>query len=102
MPLVAATPEGPKTRGDEQVLGQEQITVGDVVGMMRYFHRMSKALISRFDRDEARALAPTKVPPRAPDVTSSIHRELEKIKFPEFFGAPDRAATEAWLENMAM
>jgi hypothetical protein len=34
--------------------------------------------------------------------TGSIHRELEKVKFPEFFGAPDGAATEAWLENMAM
>jgi hypothetical protein len=34
--------------------------------------------------------------------TGSIHRELEKVKFPEFFGAPDDAAAEAWLENMAM
>jgi hypothetical protein len=34
--------------------------------------------------------------------TSSIHRELKKVKFPEFFGAPKDAATEAWLENMAM
>jgi hypothetical protein len=34
--------------------------------------------------------------------TGSIHRELEKVKFPEFFGAPDGAAAEAWLENMVM
>jgi hypothetical protein len=34
--------------------------------------------------------------------SSSIHRELEKVKFPEFWGAPDDLATEAWLENMAM
>jgi hypothetical protein len=40
--------------------------------------------------------------PRAPAVTGSIHRELEKVKFLEFFGAPDGAAAEAWLENMAM
>jgi hypothetical protein len=39
---------------------------------------------------------------RAPVGTGSIHRELEKVKFPKFFGAPDGAAREAWLENMAM
>jgi hypothetical protein len=63
---------------------------------------MSEALISRLDRDEARALAPAEVPPCAPDVTGSIHHELEKVKFPEFFGALDGTAAEAWLENMAM
>jgi hypothetical protein len=101
-PPVASTPEGSNPQGGEQVLGQEQIAVGDVVGMMRSFQRMSEALISRLDRDEARAPAPAKVPPRAPAVTGSIHRELEKVKFPEFFGAPDGAAAEAWLENMEM
>jgi hypothetical protein len=101
-PPVASTPEGSNPQGGEQVLGQEQIAVGDVVGMMRSFQRMSEALISRLDRDEARAPAPAEVPPRAPAVTGSIHRELEKVKFPEFFGAPDGAAAEAWLENMAM
>jgi hypothetical protein len=39
---------------------------------------------------------------RAPAITGSIHRELEKVKFPKFLGASDGAATEAWLENMAM
>jgi hypothetical protein len=34
--------------------------------------------------------------------TGSIHRELEKVKFPKFFGAPDDVGAEAWLENMAM
>ena len=53
-----------------------------VVGMMRSFQRMSEALISRLDRDEARAPAPAEVPPHAPAVTGSIHRELEKVKFP--------------------
>jgi hypothetical protein len=101
-PLAASTPEGSNPQGGEQVLGQEQIAVADVVGMMRSFQRMSEALISRSDRDEARAPAPAEVPPRAPAVTGSIHRELEKVKFPKFFGAPDGAAAEAWLENMAM
>jgi hypothetical protein len=97
-PPAASTPEGSNPQGGQQVLGQEQIAVADVVVMMRSFQRMSEALISRM----ARAPAPAEVPPRAPAVTGSFHRELEKVKFPEFFGAPDGAATEAWLENMAM
>ena len=40
--------------------------------------------------------------PHAPTAIGSIHRELEKVKFPEFFGAPDDDDAEAWLENMAM
>jgi hypothetical protein len=63
---------------------------------------MSEALISRLNRDEARAPTPAEVPPCAPVGTGSIHSELEKVKFPEFFGAPDGAVTEAWLENMVM
>jgi hypothetical protein len=102
MPPVESTPEGSNPQGGEQVLGQEQIEVGNVVGMMRYFHCMSKALINRLDRDEARAPTPAEVPTRALAVTSSIHHELEKVKFPELFGAPDGVAAEAWLENMAM
>ena len=70
--------------------------------MMRSFQCMSEVLINRLDRDEARAPAPAEVPPRALAVTSSIHHELEKVKFPELFGAPDGVAAEAWLENMAM
>jgi hypothetical protein len=63
---------------------------------------MSEALIIRFDRDEARAPAPAEVPLRTPVNTGSIHCELEKVKFSEFFGASDGAAAEAWLENMEM
>jgi hypothetical protein len=63
---------------------------------------MSEALISHLDRDEAKASVPTEVPLHTPTITGSIHRELEKVKFLEFFGVPDGAATEAWLENMAM
>jgi hypothetical protein len=36
-PPAASTPEGSNPQGGEQVLEQEQIAVGDVVGMMRYF-----------------------------------------------------------------
>ena len=101
-PPAASMPEGSKPQGGEQVLRHEQITVDDVIWMMRSFQRMSKALISRLDRDEARASAPPEVAPRAPAVIGSIHRELEKVKFPKFFGASDGAAVEAWLENMAI
>jgi hypothetical protein len=76
-PAVASTPEESNPQGGEQVLGMEQIAAGDVVGMTRSFQRMSEALINRLDRDEARAPAPAEVPPRAPVVTSIIHRELE-------------------------
>jgi hypothetical protein len=41
-PPVASTPEGSNPQGGEKVLGQEQIAVVDVVGMMRYFQCMSE------------------------------------------------------------
>ena len=99
---VASMPEGSNPQGDKMVFRHEHIVLGDVVGMMRSFQHMSEALISCLDRDEARALTPAEVLPRALTITGSIHRELEKVKFPEFFGAPDGTAAEAWLENMMM
>jgi hypothetical protein len=63
---------------------------------------MPEALISRLARDEARAPASAEVPPHASAIISSFHCELEKVKFPKFFGAPDGAVVEAWMENMAM
>jgi len=63
---------------------------------------MSKALINHLDRDEARAPTPLEGPPCASVGPGSIHCELEKVKFPKFFGALDNATVEAWLENMAM
>ena len=36
-PPVASMPEGSNPQGGEQVLGQEHISVGDVVGMKRSF-----------------------------------------------------------------
>jgi hypothetical protein len=34
--------------------------------------------------------------------SNHMHRELEKVKFPEFWGSIDGQVTEAWLENMEM
>jgi hypothetical protein len=48
-PLVASTPEGSSPQGDEQVVWQEKIEVGDLVRMMRSFQCMSEALISIFN-----------------------------------------------------
>jgi hypothetical protein len=63
---------------------------------------MSEALINYFDRDEARMLTPLEGPPHARGSTSSVHHEIEKVKFVKLFGAPYGIATEAWLENMEM
>jgi hypothetical protein len=75
-PTVASMLEGSNPRGDEQVVGKEQITMGDVVGLMRSFQHMLEALIIHLDRDEARVSAPPEGPPRAPIGISSIHRKL--------------------------
>jgi hypothetical protein len=73
-PLVAFTLEGSNPQGEEQVVGQEHIFVGDLVGLMRSFHRMSEDLISRLGIYEARALAPPEGPLRTPADTGSSHR----------------------------
>jgi hypothetical protein len=76
--------------------------VGNVVGLMRSFQQMFEALINHLDRYEARVPKPLEGPPHALINTFSIHQELEKVQFLEFFGALDDAAAEAWLENMEM
>jgi hypothetical protein len=38
----------------------------------------------------------------APTVTGIIHRELEKVNFPEFMVATNVSSVKAWLENMAI
>jgi len=76
--------------------------VGDVVGLMRSFQRMSEVLINRLDRDEGRSFVPNEGSQRAPFGSGSVHQELENVKFPKFMGAIDDLASEAWMENMAM
>jgi hypothetical protein len=102
MPLATSTSKGYNPHGDEKVVGQEKITVGDVVGVMRSFQHMFEALIIGLHRDEARAPTPPEGPLRTLVGTGSIHHKLEKVKFPKFFGALDGTSTEAWLENMAI
>ena len=75
-PSVAPMLEGSNPQGEEKVFGQEKIAVGDVVGLMRSFQRISKALVNRLDRDEARASIPNEVSWRALAGSGSIHREL--------------------------
>jgi hypothetical protein len=102
MPPVASMPEGSNPQGDEQVFEQEKIAVDDVVGMMRSYQWISEALISHLDRHESRAPTPPKGPPHASVGTGNIHRELEKVKFSDFIGALDDAASKAWLDNIEM
>jgi hypothetical protein len=69
---------------------------------MRYFQRMLKALINRLERDEAREPVPNEGLQHAQASCGRIHKELEKVEFPDFMGATDNSITEAWLENMEM
>jgi hypothetical protein len=101
-PPVASMPYGSNPQEEEQVIKQEHIFVGNVVGLMRSFQRMSEALINRLDRDEARVVVPNEGSQRAPAGSGSIHIEIEKVKFSEFMGVTNRSVAEAWLENMAM
>jgi hypothetical protein len=101
-PPIVPTPKGSNPQGDEQNTEPKQVVVGDVVGLMRSFQRMSEALINHLDRDEGIASVPNEGSQCAPSGSGSIQRELEKVKFPEFMGATDGLAIEAWLENVVM
>jgi hypothetical protein len=48
-PPIVSMPEGSNPQGDEQTTEKEKVVVGDVVGMMRSFQRMSEALINHLD-----------------------------------------------------
>jgi hypothetical protein len=63
---------------------------------------MLEALINCVDQDEGKVCVPNEGSQLPLEVSSSIHRELEKVKFPELWGATDGLAAEAWLENMVM
>jgi hypothetical protein len=63
---------------------------------------MSEALINLLNQDEGKASMPNEGSQHAPAYSSSIHRELNKVNFPEFWGATYGLSIEAWLENMVM
>jgi hypothetical protein len=46
---IVSTLEGYNPHGEEQTTEQEKVVIGDVVGMMRSFQRMSEALINHLD-----------------------------------------------------
>jgi hypothetical protein len=69
---------------------------------MRSFKMMSEALIIHLDRDLARVMAPLKGPQCTLVDIGNIHCDLEKVKFSDFFGAPDDPTVERLLENMEM
>jgi hypothetical protein len=70
--------------------------------MMGSFQRMYEALINFLDRDEGREYVANEGSQHPFVVSGSVHRELEKVQFPEFMGSMDDLAVEYWLENMAM
>jgi hypothetical protein len=70
--------------------------------MMRSFQRMSEALINRLDQDEGRVFVSNEGSQRTLAGSSSIHKELEKVKFPKLSGATDGLVFKAWLENIEM
>jgi hypothetical protein len=56
---------------------------------------MLEALIKRLDQDEGRYSLPNVGSHCAPTFSDNIHRELEKVKFPEFMGAMDGSTVDA-------
>jgi len=76
--------------------------VGDVMCMMRSFQRMLEALINLLDHDDGRGFEPIDGSQRPPVVSGSVHRELKKVKFLEFWGSTEGLAAKSWLENMTM
>jgi hypothetical protein len=55
---------------------------------------MSKALINRLNRDEARSPVPNEGSQNALVGDGNIHKELEKVKFLDFMGATDGSSIE--------
>jgi hypothetical protein len=102
LPPSKSTLEGSDPQGEEKPTEQEQVVVGNVMGMMRSFQRMPEALINRLDRDEGREYVPNEGSYFPLVVIGSVHRELEKVKFPTFWSSTDCLVVEAWLENMAI
>lgn len=76
------------------------IPMGEVMNMMHSFQQIYDALINRLDREDIGAsilVEGSQHPPK-----ENAQRELEKVKFPKFWGAPDGELVEEWIENMAM
>jgi hypothetical protein len=101
-PPSTSTPKGFAPLVEGQDNEQEKFTMGDVMGMMRYFQRMFEVMINRLDRNEGRESVSNEGSQRPPVVSGSVHRELVKVKFPEFISSTNGLVVEAWLENMAM
>ena len=91
-----ATP--PNDEGN--VSTQEPIPAGEVLNLMKSFQHMSKALINRLEQDHGGPVIPNEAPRNT--IRNDVRRDLEKVKFPEFWGSTDGQFAEAWLENMAM
>jgi hypothetical protein len=83
-PPIVSKPEGSNPYGYEETIDEEKFVVGDVVGMMRSFQRISKGLIDYLDQVEARAFVPNEGSEHASTGSSNLHRELNKVNFLEY------------------
>jgi hypothetical protein len=54
------------------------------MGMMRYFQWMLNELINHIDHDEGMGFSPNEGSQRTHVASGCVHRELEKVKFPDF------------------
>jgi hypothetical protein len=76
--------------------------VGDVVGIMRSFQRMSEALINLPDQDAQKEYVPNDGSQCAPLVVVVYKENSRRRSFLELVGAMDVSVVVAWLDNMAM
>jgi hypothetical protein len=66
-------PEGSTPQGEEKTIDQEQLIMGNVIGMMRYFQRMSKALLNFLDFYEGGDFVTNEGSQRPLAVSGSVH-----------------------------
>jgi hypothetical protein len=72
----------------------------EVISMMCSFQRMLDAMMDRLEREEGGVLMD--VEGSQNPTSNHVHREMEKVKFLEFWGSTNGQEIEAWLENMEM
>jgi hypothetical protein len=95
-PPIVPMLEGSNPQGDEKNTEPEQVVVGDVVGLMRSFQRMSEALINHLDRDEGRAFVPNEGSQCAPSGSGSIHKRTREGEVSRVHGC------HGWLSHRGM
>jgi hypothetical protein len=102
LPPCTSTPEVFSLQEENKTTEKNKVAMGDAMGMMRYFQSILEALTNHLDHDEGRYFVPIEASHHPPIVSGSVHRELEKVKFSEFWCSTDGLAAKYWLDNMEM